>query len=154
MQRFLTRSAGALSMVLLAACGGGASDAAPAAQPAETPESAAAAPATAPAMAMTDLPEGVTPEMIAEGKTIFEGPGLCSSCHGLDAKGTALAPNLTDEEWLHLTGRKYDEIVNLVMTGVPQPTQHPSPMPPKGGSSITDDQVKAVAAYVWSLGTH
>jgi cytochrome c5 len=24
-------------------------------------------------------------------------------------------------------------------------------MPPKGGSSITDDQVKAVAAYVYSL---
>lgn len=150
MQRFLTRSAGALSMVLLAACGGGASDAAPAAQPAETAEPAAAAPA----MAMTDLPEGVTPEMVAEGKTIFESTGLCSTCHGLDAKGTPLAPDLTDEEWLHLTGRNYDEIVNLVMTGVPQPTEHPSPMPPKGASSITDDQVKAVAAYVWSLGAH
>ena len=24
-------------------------------------------------------------------------------------------------------------------------------MPPKGGSSITDDEVKAVAAYVYSL---
>jgi mono/diheme cytochrome c family protein len=24
-------------------------------------------------------------------------------------------------------------------------------MPPKGGSTITDDQVKAVAAYVYSL---
>ncbi|MGD8277482.1 MAG: c-type cytochrome [Gemmatimonadota bacterium] len=153
MQRFLTRSAGALSVVLLAACGGGASDAAPPAeQPAETTEPAAAAPA----MAMTDLPEGVTPEMIAEGKTIFEDPalGMCSTCHGVDAKGTTLAPDLTDEEWLHVTGRNYDEIVNLIMTGVPQPTQHPSPMPPKGGSSITDDQVRAVAAYVWSLGTH
>ncbi len=151
MQRFLTRSAGALSVVLLAACGGGASDAAPPAeQPAETAEPAAAAPA----MAMTDLPEGVTPEMIAEGKTLFEGAGLCVTCHGPDAKGTTLAPDLTDEEWLHLTGRNYDEIVNLIMTGVPQPTEHPSPMMPKGASSITDDQVKAVAAYVWSLGTH
>jgi cytochrome c5 len=25
------------------------------------------------------------------------------------------------------------------------------PMPAKGGSSISDDEVKAVAAYVWSL---
>jgi cytochrome c5 len=25
-------------------------------------------------------------------------------------------------------------------------------MPPKGGSAITDDEVKAVAAYVYSLG--
>ncbi len=25
------------------------------------------------------------------------------------------------------------------------------PMPAKGGTSITDEQVKAVSAYVWSL---
>ena len=150
MQRFLTRSAGALSVVLLAACGGGASDAAPpAAQPAETTQPAAAAPA-----ANMELPEGVTPEMIAEGKTIFEGPGLCVTCHNADAKGGPLAPDLTDEEWLHIPGRNYPDIVNLIMTGVPNPTQHPSPMPAKGGSTITDDQVKAVAAYVWSLGAH
>jgi mono/diheme cytochrome c family protein len=150
MQRFLTRSAGALSVVLLAACGGGAADAAPPAeQPADTAQPAAAAPA-----ANMQLPEGVTPEMIAEGKTIFDGPGLCVTCHGPDAKGGPLAPDLTDEEWIHIPGRIYPDIVNLIMTGVPNPTQHPSPMPARGGSSITDDQVKAVAAYVWSLGSH
>lgn len=149
MQCFLTRSAGALSVALLAACGGGASDAPPATQP-ETAEPAAAAPA----QTMMPLPEGVTAEMVTAGKAIFEGPGLCVACHGADAKGTTLAPNLTDEEWINLTARNYEEIVNLVMTGVPQPKQHPNPMVARGGSAITDEQVRAVAAYVYSLGSH
>jgi mono/diheme cytochrome c family protein len=147
MQRFATRFTGVFSVALLAACGGGASDAAPAAEPAATEPAAAAAPTVA-------LPEGVTQEMVAEGKVLFEGAGLCLTCHGMDAKGTTLAPNLTDGEWLNITGRNYEEIVNLIMTGVPQPKQHPSPMPPKAGSSITDAQVRAVAAYVFSLGSN
>jgi mono/diheme cytochrome c family protein len=39
-----------------------------------------------------------------------------------------------------------------VTNGVPQPKEHPAPMPPKGGAQLSDDQVKAVAAYVYSLG--
>ena len=145
--RFVNRFTGVFSVALLAACGGGASDAAPAAEPAAT-EPAAAAPMT------MELPAGVTQAMIAEGKTIFEGAGLCLACHGLDAKGTPLAPNLTDEEWLNISGRIYEEIVANIMNGVPQPKQHTSPMPAKGGSAITDEQVRAVGAYVWSLGSH
>lgn len=144
--RFVNRLTGVFSVALLAACGGGAPDAAPAAEPAAEP--AAAAPMT------MDLPEGVTQAMIAEGKTIFEGPGLCLTCHGVDAKGTTLAPDLTDDVWLIISGRNYDEIVSNIINGVPQPKEHPSPMPARGGSSITDEQVRAVGAYVWSLGQH
>ena len=36
-------------------------------------------------------------------------------------------------------------------TGVPQPKQYRSPMPPMGGAQLTADQVSAVAAYVWAL---
>lgn len=146
MQRIVTRLTGVFSVALLAACGGGAPDAAPAAEPAATE------PAAAPMM--MDMPAGVTQEMIAEGKTIFESTGLCLTCHGVDAKGTTLAPDLTDDVWLIISGRNYDEIVANIMNGVAQPKEHPSPMPAKGGSSITDEQVRAVAAYVWSLGSH
>jgi hypothetical protein len=41
---------------------------------------------------------------------------------------------------------------NADMTGVPQPKDYRSPMPPMGGAQLTPDQVSAVAAYVWSLG--
>jgi mono/diheme cytochrome c family protein len=76
--------------------------------------------------------------------------GTCTACHGQDAKGTAVAPDLTDNQWINGDG-SYDFIVHTVTTGVPQPKQHPAPMPPKGGATLSDQQVKAVAAYVYSL---
>jgi mono/diheme cytochrome c family protein len=94
-----------------------------------------------------------TPQQVALGDSIFHGQaagGTCTACHGQDAKGTAVAPNLTDSEWLNGDG-SYQFIVTTVTNGVPQPKQHPAPMPPKGGASLSDDQVKAVAAYVYSL---
>ncbi len=98
------------------------------------------------------LPPGVTPQMIKDGQGIFQGAGLCSACHGQDAKGIPnLGVNLTDTLWIHSKGT-YDDIVKQILTGVPaDKSTSGTPMPPKGGSSITDAQVKAVAAYVWSL---
>ncbi len=94
-----------------------------------------------------------SPQQIALGDSIFHGQvagGTCTACHGQDAKGTAVAPDLTDQQWLNGDG-SYDFVVSTVTTGVPKPKQHPAPMPPKGGAQLTDDQVKAVAAYVYSL---
>lgn len=96
---------------------------------------------------------GGTPQQIALGDSIFHGQvggGTCSACHGQDAKGTAVAPDLTDNQWLNGDG-SYQFIVNTITNGVPKPKQHPAPMPPKGGAPLTDDQVKAVAAYEYSL---
>lgn len=95
-------------------------------------------------------PAGVTPAAIATGDTIFHKSGLCYACHGTNAEG-GVGPNLTDGEWLHGDG-SYDTIVATVTTGVPaDKAKKGIPMPPKGGSSITDEEVKAVAAYVYSL---
>lgn len=119
-----------------------------AAQPGAAP--AAQAPeAAAPAQEVA-LPEGVTQEMVAQGKEIFTSTGLCYTCHGLDGKGTPLAPDLTDAAWLSIDG-SYDAIVQLVHTGVPTPKQYPAPMAPMGGAQLSDDQVRAVAAYVYTL---
>ena len=64
----------------------------------------------------------------------------------------AVGPNLTDAEWIHSDG-SYDAIVKQITTGVPkEESKSGIAMPPKGGSTITDDEVKAVAAYVYSLG--
>jgi mono/diheme cytochrome c family protein len=91
-----------------------------------------------------------TPQMIALGDSIFRGQaagGLCHTCHGQDAKGTQLGPNLTDAEWLNSDG-SYQGIVNTIMSGVATPKKFPGVMLPRGGSPLTDDQVRAVAAYV------
>jgi cbb3-type cytochrome c oxidase subunit III len=115
---------------------------------------AATQPATdAPATAAPagNMPAGVTADMVSQGQTIFTSTGNCYTCHGPDAKGTALAPNLTDQEWLNISGT-YPEIQNVVKTGVPTPKSHPAPMPAMGGAQLTDDQINQVASYVWSLG--
>jgi len=107
--------------------------------------------AAAPAAAQEKLPAGVTPAMIAKGKTIFTSTGLCFACHGMDPKGQ-VGPNLTDATWIHGKG-SYPEIVQIVTTGIPaaETKTGKGAMPPKGGSQISEDDVKAVAAYVWSL---
>ncbi len=110
--------------------------------------------ASAPAMAQAKLPAGVTPAMVEQGKAIFTKTGLCFACHGMDGKG-AVGPNLTDNTWLHVKDGDYQGLVALITKGVAanEVMQNPSkgPMPAKGGSSISDDDVKAVAAYVWTL---
>jgi mono/diheme cytochrome c family protein len=98
------------------------------------------------------LPKGVTQEMVTQGRQLFTGAGLCSVCHGNDATGMpGLGANLTDSEWLHNDG-SYQGILETVMTGVSaEESSTGTAMPPKGGSGITDEQAKAVAAYVYSL---
>jgi mono/diheme cytochrome c family protein len=99
-----------------------------------------------------ELPEGVTQAMVEEGKAIYNGAGICMSCHGPAGEGIPnLGANLTDDEWLHVDG-SYESIVDNIMTGVTaQESSSGVPMPAKGGTAITDDQVNAVAAYVWTL---
>jgi mono/diheme cytochrome c family protein len=133
--------------LLFAACGGGEQQSE--AAPETAPPAAEATPAAMPAGA---LPAGVTPEMVAEGNTLFHGAGICLTCHGQNGTGvTGLGPALGDAEWLHSDG-SYEAIVNQIMNGVTATESKTGvAMPAKGGSAITDDQVKAVAAYVYSL---
>jgi mono/diheme cytochrome c family protein len=98
----------------------------------------------------------ISAPVIALGDSIFHGKaagGACLMCHGADAKGTpGLAPNLTDAKWLNGDG-SFVFIVSTVEKGVADPKEGPAPMPPMGGSHLTPEQVRAVAAYVYSL-TH
>lgn len=93
-----------------------------------------------------------TAARLAAGKRIFEGKGLCWSCHGKAGEG-ALGPTtaLVGKAWLHSKGT-LPEIVALVKSGLDaEKTKVGSAMPPKGGSRITDAEVEQVAAYVLSL---
>jgi mono/diheme cytochrome c family protein len=97
------------------------------------------------------LPAGVTQEMITRGRSVFTGAGVCFACHGMAAEGIS-GPSLTDSTWIHNRG-EYDKIVQLILTGVDAKASKSGViMPPRGGSAISDADVRAVAAYVWSLG--
>jgi mono/diheme cytochrome c family protein len=158
---------------LLAACGGGdrgggadttaggmaggapppaASDTgAPAAPPAGAADTGAAAGGVA---APAGGGGGGDAKLIAMGDEVFHGKvgsATCYVCHGQDAKGSGVGPNLTDSEWLHNDGTLAG-IMNTIQTGVPKPKVAPAPMPPMGGATLSADQLKAVATYVHSLG--
>jgi glucose/arabinose dehydrogenase/mono/diheme cytochrome c family protein len=99
------------------------------------------------------VPVGATKERVALGDRIFHGQvggATCTGCHGVNAKGTPLGPDLTDTQWLWSDG-SYPAIAKTITTGVPQPKQYRSPMPPMGGAPLSSDQVSAVAAYIWGL---
>ncbi len=95
-------------------------------------------------------PAGATAADVTEGQKIFSATGNCFTCHGADGSGSPLAPSLKDAEWLHITG-DYASIQQIVNNGVPNPKQFPAAMPAKGGAPLTEQQVKQVAAYVYSL---
>lgn len=102
------------------------------------------------------VPPGATAAMVALGDRIYHGEvggASCAGCHGANAKGGPLGPDLTDSKWLWSDG-SWDGIAKTIMDGVPQPKEYRNGMPAKGGAELTDDQVKALAAYVWSLGHH
>ncbi|MCC6930797.1 MAG: cytochrome c [Gemmatimonadaceae bacterium] len=130
---------------IVAACGGGGE-----AKPEETP--AADAPA-APAAAASLDPATITPQMLALGDSLFHGligATSCQACHGADGAQGTVAPVLADTEWLHSDG-SWEGIYNTVKNGVSQPKKFTSMMPPDGGVPMSDDQRRAVTAYVYKL---
>jgi glucose/arabinose dehydrogenase/mono/diheme cytochrome c family protein len=99
------------------------------------------------------VPEGATKEMVALGDRIYHGQvggATCAGCHGANATGTPLGPDLTDTKWLWSDG-SYAAIAKTITAGVPEPKQYRSPMPPMGGAQLSSEQVSAVAAYIWGL---
>lgn len=117
-----------------------------AAAPAKPPEAGAAS------HGPSAVPPGATAAMVALGNRLYHGPtgAICTSCHGDNAKGSPLGPDLTGKKWLWSNG-SYQGIAKTITNGVTQPKQYRGPMPPKGGASLTHDQVLALAAYIWSL---
>ena len=68
----------------------------------------------------------------------------CAACHGVDGKGNQAigAPNLTDQIWLHGWGEP--SIVSIINNG------RSNQMPAQEGK-LTEQQIKVLTAYVWSL---
>lgn len=96
---------------------------------------------------------GITPAMLALGDSIYSGKvggGTCAGCHGPNARGSTLAPDLTSNKYLWGDG-SYSSILGIITKGVTSPKQHTGVMPPMGGAQLNQVQRAAVAAYVWSL---
>jgi mono/diheme cytochrome c family protein len=120
---------------------------------------ATAQPGTAPAAPAQQQPAQQPPAQQAQatgnvqaGQQVYAGAGLCFTCHGPAAAGTALGPNLTYGQWIWFTGPpSLDEMVTILRTGVTTPRQYPAPMPAMGGGNLNETQRRDLAAYVLSL---
>jgi len=96
---------------------------------------------------------GANADMVALGDRIYHGQvggAACTGCHGANGGGTTLGPDLTDRTWLWSDG-SLDGIQRTIVAGVAKPKKFRSPMPAKGGATLSDEQTRAVAAYVWGL---
>ncbi len=93
-------------------------------------------------------PADVTQEMVEAGAQQYG--TVCAACHGAGGVGTPAGPALTDNSWLHIDG-SFEQIVQVIQTGVTNPVEAPAPMPPLGGGNFNDEQVRQLAAYVFAL---
>jgi mono/diheme cytochrome c family protein len=134
----------AAAVLVLGACGRGR----PPAEAESGTEAAADKGRPVAAAAVGKLPPGVPNEAGQQGQELYL--RACVMCHGENAGGTPLGPSLTDREWLEGNG-SFEEIIEVVRNGVATPKQFAVPMPPRGDGSFTDEQVRAVSAYTYSI---
>lgn len=140
-----------IAAMAIAACSSGSATT----SSAPTPASAQSGATTTAKATSGGLPAGVTTALITQGDSLFHAAS-CVRCHGADAKGAQNGPSLMGPTFMHVNGT-YEDFVRLIMSGVPADSikdkAHRFAMRPKGGGQtpLTDDQVKAVAAYVYSL---
>jgi cytochrome c oxidase cbb3-type subunit III len=78
---------------------------------------------------------------IAEGKKIFA--GTCFPCHGANAEGNAVGPNLTDEYWLH--GGSLGDVFKTVKNGVPDKGMQ------AWGKTFSPADIKNISSFILSL---
>jgi glucose/arabinose dehydrogenase/cytochrome c5 len=96
------------------------------------------------------VPPGATAEQVAAGDKLFHGQ-TCTGCHGADAKGSPVGPDLTTGKYLWGDG-SLASIRKAIQDGVAMPKQYRQPMPAMGGAQLSPDQLRDVSAYVWAVG--
>lgn len=79
----------------------------------------------------------LTTEIISQGKEVFM--GTCAACHG-ETRDKIPTCQLANGEWLE--GRGFDGIVTAITDGKP-------PAMPAWGASLSQDEIIAVANYLW-----
>lgn len=96
-------------------------------------------------------PPQVTDSAIARGERLFHGSASCVTCHGIAGQGTDSAPALAQGVWMHGPDT-FEGILTRVLHGVPRAySTRDVAMPMRGMASMSDEQARDVAAYVWTI---
>ena len=91
--------------------------------------------------------------MVRLGDSLFNN-GSCQRCHGENGAGGRNGPNLSDSEWVQSEGNLAG-IFETIFWGVRRrdfadPNRR-FQMNPTGGMNLEWDEIRSLAAYVWSL---
>lgn len=96
-------------------------------------------------------PPQVTDSAIARGSALFHGSASCSTCHGVAGAGSDSAPALAQGVWMHGPD-SFEGILTRVLHGVPKAySTRDVAMPMRGWTTMSDEQARDVAAYVWHI---
>lgn len=96
-------------------------------------------------------PSQVTDSAVARGEALFHGSASCSTCHGVAGSGTDSAPALAQGVWMHGPD-SFEGILTRVLHGVPKAySTRDVAMPMRGWTTMSDEQARDVAAYVWQI---
>ena len=106
------------------------------------------------------MPAGVTTQLIAQGDSIYNSPTpqgqpmSCARCHGAKGDGGQNGPSLTTGPWLH-GGRDPANLARIITNGLPRDSIAATrrfAMNARGGpANLGDAQIRALAAYIWSI---
>ncbi|MDZ4862616.1 MAG: cytochrome c [Gemmatimonadota bacterium] len=96
-------------------------------------------------------PPEVTDSAVARGHDLFHGSANCAACHGLEGVGTDSGAPLAQGIWMHGSD-SYQGIVSRIVHGIPKKVStRDTAMPMRGWITLTDAEVRDVAAYVWVI---
>lgn len=98
-----------------------------------------------PSVEKLPVPPGATREQLHHGDRVFHGEaarGQCSVCHGVDAKGTANGNDLTTGFFVWGDGS-----MRMIRASI----QHNMRVAPGMDGDLKEDDVEAVAVYLWAL---
>jgi mono/diheme cytochrome c family protein len=96
------------------------------------------------------VPPGSTAEQVAAGNTLYHASS-CAGCHGSNAGGTPVGPDLTSGKYLWGDG-SVAALSATITSGVPMPKQYRQAMPALGGAQLSASEVHDLAAYLWAVG--
>ena len=99
-------------------------------------------------------PPGSNAEEVALGQRIYFGElkgGTCSGCHGSDGRGSSAGGGLIGPAYQWSDG-SLEGLAATIRAGVTKPKKASGGMPALGGAPLDEADVRAVAAYVWTLG--
>ena len=101
---------------------------------------------------LPSFPPGMTLDLVRLGDSLFHRQAACFACHGTEGEGLPAAGDAISVG-LSYVQPEWQAIDSLISTGIPDAlTRSPITMPARGArSDLTDQQLKAVAAYVWAI---